>query len=319
MRTRTIFGLVCGSLVALAAGAGAVPMQPMIGQPMGGPVAQTVEKAYPGLATGLLSEATLMDLPPGLLATAGPAQVTTKDLADLIAKAPAALRPQVQKNAFYLVEQLATQRLLLAFAKQAAAQGGRSVAGKADKDIIDDCLKGVASRATVTDDEVQEYYLENKEAFGNAPFQQVSAQVRQAALAENQSDVVADHIANLGKGIIAVVSASWAREQAAVGRDNPISRARANGRPTVVAFCAAGNQLSDKMAPILQAAVATYMGRANVVTIDLQQESILAARYGVLAAPAQIFFGRDGKEASRHSGLLSQEDLEGEMRELGAN
>jgi thioredoxin 1 len=310
MKTWAVLGLVCGGLVVLAAGAGAVPMQPL---------AQTVERAYPGLATGLLSDATLMDLTPGVLVAAGPVQVTTKDLSDLVSNAPAALRPQVQKNAFYLVEQLATQRLLLLVARQAAAQAGKNVAGKADKDILDDYLKGIASRATVTDAEVQEYYDENKAAFGNATLPQVAAQVRQAAIEEKQGELVAEHIANLGKGIVSVVSASWAREQAVAGRGNPISQARASGRPTVVAFVAAGNPLCDKMAPILQAARAQYAAQANLLTVDLQQESILAARYGVLSAPAQIFFDKEGKEASRHSGLLSQEELEGELKELGVN
>ena len=49
------------------------------------------------------------------------------------------------------------------------------------------------------------------------------------------------------------MSASWAREQAVLAKDNPVDKARASGKPSLVDFGAKGCIPCDMLAPILEA------------------------------------------------------------------
>jgi len=308
MRNRSSAAWLVAALMVTAMGAWAAePKQ-----------ATTVEDAYPGLATGILAYATLGSPPPGVLVQAGAIQVTDNEVNNLQAKAHEPTRTQIRNNAFYLVEQMVTQRILLPIARQAAAQAGKNLAGKQDHEVIEEYLKSVGSQAVVTDAEIADYYNQNKAVFGNAALPQVNAEIKQMLIEDKQGDAIAAHIQNLGKAMVMVVSAPWAAEQSQLLTATPLEQARASGRPTLASFSApGGNPPADPTAPIVQAVLAKYAGKLNVVPVNVAQERIFAARYGVVAVPAQIFFDKDGKEESRHTGPLSQGDIEKTLKELG--
>jgi len=74
-------------------------------------------EVYPGMASNSLTYAKLSDLPAGVLLKAEDLTLTDKDVAAQIAKVPQEMQAQLQKNAFFMLENLATRQLLALQAK----------------------------------------------------------------------------------------------------------------------------------------------------------------------------------------------------------
>lgn len=73
------------------------------------------------------------------------------------------------------------------------------------------------------------------------------------------------------------------------------------------------------MAPILEELKKEYIGRMNVVFIDVWENKEAGEQYGIRMIPTQIFYDADGKELFRHEGFFSKEDILGKWKELGVN
>ena len=122
---------------------------------------------------------------------------------------------------------------------------------------------------------------------------------------------------SLGKRLRIEVSAGWTKEKAVEARDNVVDKARASGKPSLVDFGATGCRPCDMMAPILETLKKKYEGKANVLFVHVREEQILAARHGVQTIPTQVFFDKDGKEVSRHTGFFPQDKMEKKLAEMG--
>ena len=277
----------------------------------------TVNDTYPGLANGGLSLATPGDLPEGVLFRSGSVEITSKDLEDQIGKAPEAMREGLKKNGFFMLEQVATKKLILELAKQQAAEVKKDITSKSEEDILDDYVQGLVGQVTATDDEVAKFYEENKDACGGATLDQMKDQLKQYVAKQKQQDALEEHIRTLGQRMPIVVSAAWAKEQDASAKDNPVDKVRASGKPTMVDFGADGCRPCDMMTPILAGLKTKYEGKANVLFVHVREEQILAARYGIKVIPIQVFFDKDGKEIYRHTGFFAQAEIEKKLAEMG--
>ena len=71
------------------------------------------------------------------------------------------------------------------------------------------------------------------------------------------------------------------------------------------------------MAPILAKLEKEYAGRAAVVFFDVWEDIAPAKRFGIRAIPTQIFFDREGKEAYRHEGFLSEKEIVARFKDMG--
>lgn len=69
------------------------------------------------------------------------------------------------------------------------------------------------------------------------------------------------------------------------------------------------------MAPILEELKKEYEGRAAVVFIDVHDEANKgkAQAFKIMAIPSQIFYGRDGREVSRHMGFMEKKDIKAQL------
>jgi len=304
-----------GAVVLLAVAGGAASAAGD-SPPPAPPGAKTVSTAHPGLASGGLMHAKLADLPKDTLLRAGTLVLKESDLAAEIAAAPEAVREQLRKNAFFVLEQVATRRLLVAEAKAAARQG--KDAAKADeRELLDGYMNGIAAEAKVADAEIADFYTKSKDQVGDAKLEAVKEAIRRYLLQQKRQQAVDEHIRSLGKRANAEVSADWTKQQAAAAADNPVDKARASGKPSLVDFGSKGCRPCDMLAPILDALRGKYAGRANVVFVSVREEQVLASRYGIQAIPEQVFFDKDGKEVFRHTGFWPQEKLEKKLAEMG--
>ncbi|MHC4362516.1 MAG: thioredoxin domain-containing protein [Planctomycetota bacterium] len=72
-----------------------------------------------------------------------------------------------------------------------------------------------------------------------------------------------------------------------------------------------------RMMPILDKLRADYSGKFQIRYIDVEKKPAAASRYGVRAIPTQIFLDRTGKEAFRHVGFYSRQDILDTWSKLG--
>lgn len=278
-----------------------------------------INQLYPDLFTGSLTYAEIAELPEGILIKSSDITVTKTDITSQIAKAPQNIQEQLKKNEFFFVEQFSTQKFLLAMAKKDASDNNTMPLGKTDDEIIQTYLEKLAKQMpiNVTDQEVQQFYEENKDACGGAALDQMKDQIKNYVLAQKQQTAVNDYLKTLGQRLPIKVSSIWAREQSVLAKDNPVDKARASGKPSVVDFGATGCRPCDMMAPILTTLKEKYAGKANVLFVHVREEQILASRYGVQSIPIQVFFDRDGKEIFRHVGFYPQAEIEKKLTEMG--
>jgi thioredoxin 1 len=273
---------------------------------------ESLDAKYPGLCSGALAHAELADLPEGTLLTCGAMKVSKQAVEAEIAKSPEKVRAQLKKSALFLLERTATRRLLLSVTKS----DGK--AGADENAAIGAYLEGTVAKVAATEAEAKDFFKKNPTYFSGAPFSKVRKPILDYLTKQKRQTAVAEHIRTLGKRMPIKVSASWVKEQAPLMRDNAVDRVRLSGMPSMVDFGRHGCRPCDMMAPILKTLKGKYKGRANILFVHVEEEQILASRYGVSSIPCQVFFNKTGREVYRHTGFLAQEKIEKRLAGLGA-
>ena len=277
----------------------------------------TVEQLYPNLASGVLTYAKTSTLPEGILLKTDGIEIAQKDIEQAIMQQPEQLRQELKKNAFFVLEQEASGKLLKILAQKHLSRQGKNTSSLTDQQTLgayfDDLTKDVA----VTDEDVETFYKENESVFCGTPLESVRKQIVSYVLQDKQQRFVDQYIETLGQRMEIVVSDSWTKQQAANAKDNPLDKARATGKPTLAIFSASSCCGPDKMIPVRNALLKEYDSSINIVYIEPQKEQILAARYGIRSIPTQVFFDSKGKEFYRHSGFWLQEDIADKLNEMG--
>jgi len=271
---------------------------------------------YPRLASSSLTYARLSDLPAGVILKTDTLTIKDTDLAGEIAKLPEQMQAQLKKNAFFMLENLATRQLLVILAK-AKTPEQKDAPPLDEQEVIQKYLKGLIADVKVSDAEVAKFYEENKDACGGATLDQVKDQLKQLVLQQKQQNLVDEHVRTLGQRISIEVSASWTKEQAVLAKNNPVDKARSSGKPSLVDFGSTGCRPCDMLAPILETLKKKYAGKLNVLFIHVGQEQILAARYGIQSIPMQFFYDKEGREVFRHLGFWPQVEIEKKLAEMG--
>jgi len=193
--------------------------------------------------------------------------------------------------------------------------------GKGEKDPDDQVilahLTEQVSGVSVSDDELKAFYDENKDAVGGMPLEAVKDSLQDYILEQKQREAVAKYMATLGDRAPISINAMWVDKQSALAKDNPVDRARASGKPTMVEFGATGCKPCDMMQPILNKLKEKYESKLNVVFLHVGEEQILAARYGISSIPVQAFYDKNGAEVFRHVGFYPLEEVEKHLKAMG--
>ena len=71
------------------------------------------------------------------------------------------------------------------------------------------------------------------------------------------------------------------------------------------------------MAPIITELQKEYDGRASIIFIDVWEHREQAERFGIRSIPTQIFYNKDGREISRHTGFLDKQSIVAALEKLG--
>jgi thiol-disulfide isomerase/thioredoxin len=272
----------------------------------------SVEEAYPELAREVLRKAKLEKLPKGIVIQTKDIQVDEEFLQKMTQGADPEERPQYEKNLFFIVEQHVLREIVLHEARKAEGKQDGS-----DEEVIQKYLDQKTSGVNVTPQEAEEFYKQNKEAFGGVSFENVKDDVHRYLYAQKKDEAKRSYKRTVGEGWDIRVDEEWAKKQNALAKDNPVDRARTSGKPVLVEFGATGCGPCDMMQPILENLKKRYKDRINVVFVHVGEEKILGARYGIKSIPVQAFFDKAGKEVFRHTGFYPQVEVEKRLAEMG--
>ena len=71
------------------------------------------------------------------------------------------------------------------------------------------------------------------------------------------------------------------------------------------------------MQPILDKLRKTRGDRLNVVFVNVREDQLLGARFGIRSIPVQVFYDRAGKEVFRHIGFFAEAEVNKQLEKLG--
>jgi thiol-disulfide isomerase/thioredoxin len=273
---------------------------------------KTVEELYPGLASQALQWAILAKLPKGTLLTSGKLIIKESEVVKAINQSETAVRPQLAKNAFYVLENMAAQGLLL----QEAYKAGYKKEGDEDK-AITKLLAEKVNVGPISEEELKEFHAQNKEMIGGAPLEQVRDNLKFFLAQQKRQEAIRRYIQTLGQRRSIQVNEDWVKKQSLLSLDNPVDRARQSGKPSLIDFGATGCGPCDRMTPILADLEKKYKDKLNVLFIHVNQEEILTARFGIKYIPVQVFFDHKGREIFRHTGFFAQMEIEKKLAQMG--
>ena len=274
----------------------------------------TLTERYPSLASGALTYAKLGYLPEERILESGSFVLDADDLENALEEIQPRLREEMRNNLFFLLEQKATEELLLQEALGEDSQAGQTPADADER--IREYLEKAVGAIEATDKEVEAFYEENKEMVGGASFDQIKNDLRRYVVSQKRQEAVSEHIRTIGQRRDIVLSTPWVESQAAIAGNNPVDKARSSGRPSLIDFGSEGCRPCDMMEPILESLKTKYAGKLNVKFIHVNKHQILAARYGVQSIPVQILFDKNGKEVWRHTGFIPQKKIEAKITKL---
>ena len=279
----------------------------------------TADAKYPGLFNGSLKLSIPDSLPVGELLIAGNVKITQAQLDSEIKKASASLQPQLKDNLFFLLENIAVDRLITAEVRDWAVSKKIDTKNMKDQDVIKKYVEELTTNITVSADEVKKAYESDPEVYGGAKFSDAEPYIKSQLIDEKKQEVVENHVNNLGKRIVIKINDNWAKAQYPKAINNTVDKLRCSGKPSLVDFGASGCRPCDMMAPILEELKKEYTGIMNVEFVDVRDHQILSARYGVSSIPVQVFFDKNGKEFYRHVGFFPKNNILAKFKEMGVS
>ena len=157
------------------------------------PEGGTVEKVYPGLSTGILKTALLVPLKKGLVLSSEGMEMEESRLETLVAETDPAIREELKKNLFFLLEQKSAEMLLLREAKKRAQNKKAS-----DQEMIQAYLQEQFSTLKASEEEIRYFYDQNKDSMSGMPLDTVKETIRDylVKICQQNSDALKHNFPN---------------------------------------------------------------------------------------------------------------------------
>jgi thioredoxin 1 len=97
-----------------------------------------------------------------------------------------------------------------------------------------------------------------------------------------------------------------------------VDQALASGRPTLLEFGANSCSQCRKMSAVMAALAPRFVGRADLIQVDVGNDYDLTRRFKVIVIPTLVFFDTAGREVGRHHGFLEETKVAQILSDLGA-
>lgn len=103
----------------------------------------------------------------------------------------------------------------------------------------------------------------------------------------------------------------------ATTNDAPASKMTVeDGKPMVVDFSATWCPPCQALKPVFAKLTKEYEGRITMVTVDVDENNEMAAKFNVQSIPTIIYFDAEGNQVNRTQGLLPEEELRSNLDAL---
>ncbi len=206
---------------------------------------KTIAENYPFLGAYALPDAVLSKLKPGILLVSDKVIIKESEVLSEIRRSDQAIRGQLRKNAFYVLEKMAADRLLL---REALAHGEQRQ-GPA-KEIVARYLDQKFKDLTVSEEELRQYYQDNKHMLGDPDLDPLKESLRDFLKEQKKQKAIRHYIITLGQRRLIRVNEDWVKKQNILAKENPVDRLRMAGKPALVLFGAMGECPCDMVSPI---------------------------------------------------------------------
>ncbi len=107
--------------------------------------------------------------------------------------------------------------------------------------------------------------------------------------------------------VVAVILIARTGESA--GIDDALSRAKVEGKAVMLELGSVGCIPCEQMKPVMARLSQQYVGKLEVIFVDVKKDTKTARKFGVTAIPTQVFLDRSGREFTRHLGFFSYDDI----------
>ncbi len=277
----------------------------------------TINDTYMGLSNGPLSNATLEELPKGILMQSGKIIISDKQLSTEIAKEKPEMQQILKDNSFFILEKMSMNLLLNVEARAWAKSIKRDTKKENDAAIIQAYLESLTDKVVISDAETRLFYDGNKDMMGGATYAEVSKDLKTYLHDKKMEELIDGHINSLSTRVPVIINSTWLKSLALKMLDNPVDKARRSGKPAMIDFGADGCRPCEMMTPIIDELKKSYIDQCEILFVHVRQQQILAARYGISSIPVQIFFDKDGKEVYRHTGFFPKDKIVEQLTKLG--
>lgn len=89
-----------------------------------------------------------------------------------------------------------------------------------------------------------------------------------------------------------------------------------DGKPVVVDFSASWCPPCQQLKPIFASLTKEFEGRVTMVTVDVDENSDMAAKFDVHSIPTLIFFDANGSQQDRFEGFVPEDVLRSRIENL---
>lgn len=281
------------------------------------PAPVVMQEAYPLLSGGPLSHAVLADLPPSMIFRSGTTTLTAQEIEAELVKMPEAIRPQFSRMRITILERIVVRSLLSVEATAWAERQQPQPLQNDTEKLLQAYLQSLLKSVDVSEEEIAQFYKENRDMVGGIPLEQVKPQVRQYLLDQKKQESLTRYVNSISQRTKVELDRPWFQSEYQMLIDNPVDKVRLSGKPSLVDFGAAGCVACDMMAPLLKSLKQQYDGKANVIVVDVRDEQALATRFGIQSIPVQVFFDEQGREVFRHVGAFSGEQMKTQLANMG--
>jgi len=251
-------------------------------------------------------------------------KISFKYLQQELNKLPEEMRKNFKDNNSGFLEELISKEVMLQEAKSLKIDTisevkSRIAQDKNNKDniLIDELLKReVMPNVQVNEDEMKTFYDERKGSMEGLTYEQMKSQIYEVLNGQKQRDAIDSYISTLRGRAKIIYNEKWQKAEDAKIK-NPINEALENKLPTMVDFGAGTCIPCIQMKPIIAELQEEYKNKANILLIDVNEQSLLTRKYKIMLIPTQIFYDTEGKETNRHIGFFPKDSILINLKQAG--
>lgn len=96
-----------------------------------------------------------------------------------------------------------------------------------------------------------------------------------------------------------------------------LDKAKKEGKAVMLELGSVGCRPCEQMKAVMEKLRANYIGKLEVLFVDVRKDRDTAQRFGVFAIPTQVFLDKNGKEFHRHIGYYGYEEIAPVLKKAG--